>query len=40
VLTLRLLLVEHLKLVMMGYLLLIHLEGYLGLIGLELLRVL
>jgi hypothetical protein len=40
VLALRLLLVERLKLVMMRYLLLIHLERYLGLIGLELLRVL
>jgi hypothetical protein len=40
VLMLRLLLMEHLKLVMMRYLLLIHLQSYLGLIGLELLRVL
>jgi hypothetical protein len=40
VLALRLLLVERLKLVMMRYLLLIHLQGYLGLVGLELLRVL
>jgi len=37
VLTLRLLLVEHLKLVMMRDLLLIHLQGYLVLIGFELL---